>query len=115
MITVFDEYLQRIVTSLNQCWIQIRARKLGFEQREEMSFVTDAIMLAGVTSLLCRVDVKDLPDPEVEYYPIYLKLVDPLGYAPELWLTLARKGRTIEIRAARAMAFQQSLAALIET
>jgi hypothetical protein len=92
MIAVFDEGLQRIVTSLNQSWTEIRARKRGFDRRDEMSFVTDAIMLAGVKSLLCCVDVKDLPDPEVEYYPIYLKLVDPLGYAPEEWLTLARKG-----------------------
>lgn len=32
-----------------------------------------------------------MPDPEVEYYPIYLKQVDPLSYSPEEWITIARK------------------------
>jgi hypothetical protein len=92
MIAVFDEGLQRIVTSLNPRWTEFRARKLGFEQRDEKSLVTDAIMLVGETSLLCCVDVKDLPNPRVEYYPIYLKQVDPTSYLPEEWIALARKG-----------------------
>lgn len=47
MIAAFDQDLQRLVKSLNPKWTEIRARKLGFQQRNEMSFVTEAIMLVG--------------------------------------------------------------------
>lgn len=92
MIADFDEGLQRLVTSLNPRWIEIRAAKLGYEQHDEATFATDAILLVGDVSLLCGVDVKDLPDPEVEYYPIYLKQVDLPDFAASEWVTLARKG-----------------------
>jgi hypothetical protein len=60
----------------------------------ENSFATGAVLLIGQSSLLCCMTAKEFDDDQLEYYPVYLKIVVENKYAPDEWITLARKGGT---------------------
>jgi hypothetical protein len=92
MILEYDETLQNLVRELTPHWTEIWADKRDFSITGDASFVTGAVLLVGQPSLLCAMTAKTLSRPRVDYYPIYLKVVDQSAYSPDEWTTLARAG-----------------------
>lgn len=97
MTLEYDEKLKNLVKTFTPQWTEIRVDTRDFSKVNENSFVTGAVLLIGQSSLLCCMTAKDSDDDLWEYYPIYLKVVDENKYAPDEWVTLARKSGTAEL------------------
>jgi hypothetical protein len=97
MTLEYDEKLKNLVKTFTPQWTEIRVDTRDFTKMNENSFVTGAVLLIGQSSLLCCMTATDFDDDLWEYYPIYLKVVDENKYAPDEWVTLARKSGTAEL------------------
>lgn len=97
MVPEYDRTTKDLVDQLKPRWSEIRAAARRFSKNEVTHFVTEAVLLVGHPTLLCCMTTKEFRSGLWEYYPIYLKEVDENKYAPEEWMTLARKGGTTDL------------------
>ena len=94
MIPEYDKLTRELVDHLVPSWIELRVREKHFLPLDKHSFRASSAMFIGKPSLLCCVDSKGFRNDLWEYFPIYLEEVDENKYAPDEWITLARKGGT---------------------
>jgi hypothetical protein len=93
----YDQTTRDLVDRLKPRWLEIRAAARRFSNDKVTNFVTEALLFIGHPSLLCCMTTKEFRGGLWEYFPIYLEEVDETKYAPEEWITLARKGGKEEL------------------
>ncbi|HMF06902.1 MAG TPA: hypothetical protein VKE72_07810 [Methylocella sp.] len=97
MILEHDLVTKKLLDHLVPRWTELRVRKRHFSRVAIDLLKVSSILFVGKPSLLCCTDSKDFRGNLWEYFPISLEEVDEKKYAPEEWLTIARKGGTTDL------------------
>jgi len=116
MVTDYDSTWENLVKSLTPDWKEMRVKKhIRFGVEKSPSIVSE-VLLIGEQSLLVFVDWKNamLQSGQMDYFPIFFKIVDPSDFLLEKYTTFAKIDGSTDLDQRLRWLFDQPFLRLIE-